>query len=29
MTIHLDNDRKIIDSLFKNATPWIFAIQEQ
>jgi hypothetical protein len=29
MTIHLDNDRKIIDSLFKNATPWIVAIQKQ
>lgn len=29
MTIHLDNDRKIIDSWFKNAAPWIVAIQEQ
>jgi 2-polyprenyl-3-methyl-5-hydroxy-6-metoxy-1,4-benzoquinol methylase len=24
-----DNDRKIIDSWFKNAAPWIVAIQEQ
>lgn len=29
MTIHLDNDLKIIDSWFKNAAPWIVAIQEQ
>jgi len=29
MTIHLDNDRKIIDSWFKNAAPWMVAIQEQ
>ncbi|WP_373546570.1 class I SAM-dependent methyltransferase, partial [Chamaesiphon sp.] len=29
MTIHLDNDRKIIDSWFKNAAPWIVAIEEQ
>ena len=29
MTIHLANDRKIIDSWFKNAAPWIVAIQEQ
>jgi 2-polyprenyl-3-methyl-5-hydroxy-6-metoxy-1,4-benzoquinol methylase len=29
MTIHLENDRKIIDSWFKNAAPWIVAIGEQ
>jgi 2-polyprenyl-3-methyl-5-hydroxy-6-metoxy-1,4-benzoquinol methylase len=29
MTIDLDNDRKIIDSWFKNAAPWIVAVEEQ
>jgi hypothetical protein len=29
MTIDPNNDRKIIDSWFKNATPWIVAIDEQ
>jgi 2-polyprenyl-3-methyl-5-hydroxy-6-metoxy-1,4-benzoquinol methylase len=29
MTIDPDNDRKIIDSWFKNAAPWIVAIQER
>jgi 2-polyprenyl-3-methyl-5-hydroxy-6-metoxy-1,4-benzoquinol methylase len=29
MTIESTNDREIIDSWFKNAAPWIVAIQEQ